>query len=329
VEKPVTEFRKRKEGSLDGYRGLCKQCMLPKHEVDPNIKEKFCPKCQTPKDIQNFDKNRNVKDGLDRWCKKCSTNYKAEWRQKNPGKYKVYAHKHWVKNKDKKNAVHTKWVKEHQEHLKEYGLQRKFGISLDDYNKISENQGGVCAICSSAHSKTKRSGLHLDHNHETGTVRGLLCFHCNTGLGHFKDNIEFLKSAILYIVKSSKSDRDIFGRSAMSTISYRQQIQFRRVLRLGKEEYEKVLLMQNGKCGICKSVLENGIDSHLDHDHVTGKVRGFLCHNCNLGVGKLGDSPESLSRAIEYLEKHTTPPNTVDPTTPQVPPQDPPPLEHC
>jgi hypothetical protein len=43
---------------------------------------------------------------------------------------------------------------------------------------------------------------------------------------------------------------------------------------------------------------------HLDHDHVTGAFRGWLCHNCNLGIGRLGDTIESLEKAIEYLKGH-------------------------
>lgn len=49
-----------------------------------------------------------------------------------------------------------------------------------------------------------KKSLSIDHNHQTGKVRGLLCHHCNVGLGHFKDNIELLNSALDYLIKTEK-----------------------------------------------------------------------------------------------------------------------------
>lgn len=56
---------------------------------------------------------------------------------------------------------------------------------------------------------------------------------------------------------------------------------------------------QNGKCPICRSSL--GEKPHVDHDHMTGAIRGILCFNCNAGLGKYGDDPERLVRAAQYL----------------------------
>jgi hypothetical protein len=52
----------------------------------------------------------------------------------------------------------------------------RLGLTLDDYNRLLEAQGGVCAICG---GKPKTRRLHVDHDHKSGTVRGLLCFTCN------------------------------------------------------------------------------------------------------------------------------------------------------
>jgi hypothetical protein len=76
-------------------------------------------------------------------------------------------------------------------------LRREFGITHKEYIQILKLQNGVCAIC-----KTKPivgKNLCIDHCHETGKIRGLLCFNCNTGLGHFKDNMNLLTSAQNYI----------------------------------------------------------------------------------------------------------------------------------
>ena len=86
---------------------------------------------------------------------------------------------------------------------KENGMFHKFGITLKQYNKILEKQNSGCKICG-----TKIPGgqgrFHIDHDHSTGKIRGLLCHLCNTGLGQFKDDIEILAAAIRYLIESRK-----------------------------------------------------------------------------------------------------------------------------
>ena len=72
------------------------------------------------------------------------------------------------------------------------------------------------------------------------------------------------------------------------------------------DEYESLLIDQNNSCAICKTHLpSSGFFTHLDHDHSTGKIRNFLCTNCNRGLGHFQDSQEILMAAIEYLKAHT------------------------
>lgn len=75
---------------------------------------------------------------------------------------------------------------------------------MDDYNKIFNHQNGVCAICHKPETKickktNKPFMLSVDHIHESGKVRGLLCGNCNNGLGRFKDSIQSLENAINYL----------------------------------------------------------------------------------------------------------------------------------
>ena len=65
------------------------------------------------------------------------------------------------------------------------------------------------------------------------------------------------------------------------------------------EQFELLVILQNGLCAICRKKL----DKHLavDHDHKTGEIRGLLCTNCNVGLGHFRDSGELLQRAIDYL----------------------------
>jgi hypothetical protein len=82
--------------------------------------------------------------------------------------------------------------------VRDRGFQRKYGITLNDYKVMLKEQGGRCKICGENEAR-----LHLDHCHSTGVVRGILCEHCNRGLGCFKDNIDNLIKAMEYLENAS------------------------------------------------------------------------------------------------------------------------------
>jgi len=69
-------------------------------------------------------------------------------------------------------------------------------------------------------------------------------------------------------------------------------------------EFDDLLLSENNKCPICGQPLDllNLKNICIDHNHLTGKVRGILCRKCNLAIGLLRDNPEYLRNAIKYLE---------------------------
>jgi len=77
------------------------------------------------------------------------------------------------------------------------------------------------------------------------------------------------------------------------------------------EQYQAILDSQNGKCAICNGddIISPVTNLHrllaVDHNHITGKIRGLLCRNCNRGIGLLGDSIERLESATAYLKKHS------------------------
>ena len=68
-----------------------------------------------------------------------------------------------------------------------------------------------------------------------------------------------------------------------------------------RQDYQTLVDNQSGRCAICSKVLTSGRDEHIDHDHLTGNVRGVLCGGCNLALGKFRDSPEVLIAAAKYL----------------------------
>ena len=84
----------------------------------------------------------------------------------------------------------------HKNEKRELHLKHDFGLSLEDYSRVFTSQGGVCAICGSS---PNGMALAVDHNHETGEVRGLLCSNCNVAIGLMKDDPGLLQKAIDYV----------------------------------------------------------------------------------------------------------------------------------
>lgn len=94
-------------------------------------------------------------------------------------------------NRKRVNETHSRYAKAHR--------YKRYKLTEDAFNKLHEEQDYSCAICRTPFSEGKRKCGCVDHNHETNKVRGLLCQHCNAGLGMFKDNILYLEKAIEYL----------------------------------------------------------------------------------------------------------------------------------
>ena len=82
------------------------------------------------------------------------------------------------------------------DHLRRAALRLKYGLTMEAYTAMLDEQGGACAICGSAPDGRP---LHVDHDHATGAVRGLLCGLCNAGLGNYRDDPALLAKAIAYL----------------------------------------------------------------------------------------------------------------------------------
>jgi hypothetical protein len=96
------------------------------------------------------------------------------------------------------NEYHKKWEKENPDKIRGYRLKHTFNISLEDYNKLFQDQKGLCRICKK-HQSQLNEILVIDHNHDTDEIRGLLCRSCNMALGLLKDNKIFLQNALDYL----------------------------------------------------------------------------------------------------------------------------------
>ncbi|MFI9235766.1 endonuclease VII domain-containing protein [Streptomyces sp. NPDC053079] len=139
-----------------------------------------CTKCLLVKSVEDFSP-RGKRDGVTlrkSRCKPCVSEAARNWA---------------AENRERATLRRQRW-----------NLQNTYGITLDKYNAMLSSQGGVCAICEqdepNTHGRTGRKfSLSVDHCHDTGRVRGLLCQKCNRAVGLLNDNVDLLRKAIDYL----------------------------------------------------------------------------------------------------------------------------------
>ncbi len=119
--------------------------------------------------------------------------YMKLYRETHKQKQKIYQQTYREEKKEQLRLYKEVYYK----NVRNKRLLRIYGISLDDYFNFLLKQEGCCCICLTKFSDSIRP--YVDHCHITKKVRGLLCFHCNTGLGHFKDNYKNLVKAARYV----------------------------------------------------------------------------------------------------------------------------------
>ena len=155
---------------------------------------KYCKKCNQFKDETEFGTNNSAKNGLSSYCKSCTYIRIKEWKKNNLDKVKQQRQRYKEKNMKKRKNYRD----DNKDVIKNYALKSNYGIDLKEYMDMYLKQNGLCAIC---HQPQKNNDflLSVDHNHLNNKIRGLLCRNCNIGLGYFKDNIELLNSAIVYL----------------------------------------------------------------------------------------------------------------------------------
>lgn len=145
---------------------------------------KVCSQCGIEKAFSEFRKRAACRDGYRTECKECQSTYNKGSYERN--KNAILARQKSYREANKEAVAAYK---------KSYRRLYRYSVTDDQYNEMLEEQKGCCAICGTSLS----SKTHIDHNHKTGVVRGLLCSSCNTSLGGFKDSIEVLSKAIEYL----------------------------------------------------------------------------------------------------------------------------------
>ena len=165
----------------------CVVCREPKTRESYGIKRakrrSTCKQCVNSQIRKCIDKQR-ADDPVGYKKRRCE--YSKDWRLKNPELFAACCRK--------------------------YQMRRKFGIGPEEFLTILAAQGGACAICKSDVSGCR--DWSIDHDHETGAIRGLLCSACNLGLGKFRDCRESLMRAVRYLESGGAHVSEAIGRPA-------------------------------------------------------------------------------------------------------------------
>ncbi len=115
------------------------------------------------------------------------------WRERNPDAEKK-------RDKTSRKISRDKWKAKNPTYHRQWHLKSKFGLSESDYNRLADSQGFMCAICRKGEGEENGNRLlAIDHCHETGLLRGLLCDSCNRGLGLLGDTLSRLQDALHYL----------------------------------------------------------------------------------------------------------------------------------
>lgn len=152
-------------------------------------KLKRCSKCHEYKPRSEFSGESRRPDGLRCFCRVCGAKQLKEYRQRPD----------IIKRKREHFAR-----PEQLAYRRSYELVRKFGITLEEYDAMLASQHGLCALCGTDKPNGRWNTFHVDHCHETGVIRGLLCYQCNAALGRLGDNEEGIRRALKYVTRKGE-----------------------------------------------------------------------------------------------------------------------------
>jgi hypothetical protein len=191
---------------------MIKFCKICSKEFEGSYKQLCCGKDCSALNVDRIKKkhyNDKVKPNLKGRVLKTEEHFKSYQKQYNNSPERKEYMREYRKPEErriKERESGIRWNKRNPHIEKNAHLKRKYNITLEDYNKMLDEQNGVCSICKDSETKIfKKTGkvtdLAVDHCHSTGKVRGLLCWNCNTSIGKMKDSVELLQNAIEYLKK--------------------------------------------------------------------------------------------------------------------------------
>jgi len=194
VEKSRDQFPRR-AGSPDGLRGKCRVCWsAEKHAYYEKVKQaagpsrkdgtKVCTKCGEEKPVERFADHAGKRDGLQSQCNICVAVRVKAWREANIERVR-----------ERSRVNHKIWWE------RQGRAQRRaqtYGVTPEQYDEMLAAQGGRCAACA---GDFPGRGPHVDHDHDTDRVRGLLCHGCNVSLGNVGDSVDRLMQLAAYLLQ--------------------------------------------------------------------------------------------------------------------------------
>ena len=163
---------------------------------------KSCSKCGETKPLSEFHRASANRDGHRNECKPCWRKLQQAWYQRNR-EYALARTQRW---RDANPEKYEEWRRRNREEnrprLSEANrrghLRRKYGLSVEEYDFIRVVQGDLCAIC----GEEEIPGLHIDHHHQSGLIRGLLCGKCNKAIGLLKEDPALFDAASSYLQRT-------------------------------------------------------------------------------------------------------------------------------
>ena len=167
---------------------------------------KRCTKCDMVKPLTDFYRASGTRDGHRSDCKPCNLAAQRRRYEADPDAAKARVKRWQQENSERLNAYRRDRRTEPEVKRADRAghLKRKYGITIEQYETLLAEQGGGCAIC--GRKPRPDISLHVDHDHRTGQLRGILCFRCNNALGDFDDDAGLLQQALGYVVSHQATD---------------------------------------------------------------------------------------------------------------------------
>jgi hypothetical protein len=159
-----------------------------------------CKKCGRTKQLDDFYRAAGMRDGFRNDCKSCNLEAQHQRYLADPEEAKARVKRWQQANPERVNAYRRarRLEPEVKRRARAGHLMRKFGMTLDEYDATLAAQGGGCAICGRA--PRDDISLHVDHDHSSGAMRGLLWFPCNNALADFQEDVRVLGKAVAYLI---------------------------------------------------------------------------------------------------------------------------------
>lgn len=162
---------------------------------------RFCPKCSQDRPIGDFCRDSSRPDGLSCYCRLCRSAHVREWRKANPAE----AARQSAEARDRHRAAHPEASARHAKSYRQRHPDRKratqrrqdlrrYGLTPESFDAMLVAQAGRCACCGD-----ELRTPHVDHDHETDVVRGLLCGWCNAMLGQAREDPARLLAGVAYL----------------------------------------------------------------------------------------------------------------------------------